>query len=112
MGKEERDAYAKAKSDEIRMSLETYLKIASTSFVQSDSDMLALETALAKGDSLVIKDTSHRINGVYLNLRIDNVSKYAQEIEQLVNDDGSLDAIKDNFKKLQEEYEKIKAVLQ
>ena len=112
MGDKKRNAYAKGKSDELKMPIETYLKIAESSFEQTDHDMLALESALEKEDRDVVKDMSRRITGVYLNLRIDNVSKCAQEIEQCVNDDGFFDAMKDSFKKLQEEYDKLKVVLQ
>lgn len=81
-------------STELHIPPETYTAIVKISFDQSRQDIVDLENAIAENNYEEIKAVSHRLKGVYSNLRLDDLFISVQEIDVLAKENGNLGKIK------------------
>jgi len=106
------DEIVKKNSQELHIPPETYSKIITISFPQSEQDINELESAIKNTDYDVIKSMAHRLKGVYANLRITEISVPAEEIDELAKVKGDIEKIKDFFNQLNKKFKEVQEMFE
>jgi HPt (histidine-containing phosphotransfer) domain-containing protein len=85
----------KANSDKLQITEEIYLRILKKAIQQTNGDYKGLKEAFAVHDFERIQSISHRLKGDYDNLRIQEMSSLAKQINENVMGELDLQKLKD-----------------
>ncbi|MBF0491070.1 MAG: Hpt domain-containing protein [Candidatus Omnitrophica bacterium] len=96
-------------SKDLHCPLEVYIKIIHTALEEGFEDMLSLEKNIADNNCIQIEDVSHKIKGVFANLRLSMVSSPATQINNLAKHQGSIEEMRKFFSQTKAALEDLKS---
>ena len=97
-------------SEELEIPQKSYVNIVKSSFKHTRKDIQELESAINKEDYEKMEYFSHRIKGVYANLRLNDLSNSAKEIEDNVKSKKSSEDMMANLIKLKDNFNQTKEI--
>ncbi|MCD4782170.1 MAG: Hpt domain-containing protein [Candidatus Omnitrophica bacterium] len=94
------DQFILQRSQLLRIPADTYKRILLASVDPSLKDLDQLRQAIDQKDYSDIQTIAHRLKGVYANLRIEELSSPAKEINQMALETGAIQGISKRFEHL------------
>ncbi|MCD6459790.1 Hpt domain-containing protein [bacterium] len=92
---------------ELGLKPDKYEQILLLALEQTKQDLHLLEDSIQKNDFEAVSSLSHKIKGMFANLRVQKMANSAQIIDSLARECAALAKINEAFAVLNSEYEKL-----
>ena len=106
------DQFILQRSARLHIPADTYKHILTTSLAPSLQDLNDLRQAVERQDYDAMQNISHRLKGVYANLRIDELALLAKTINQKARDAGPMQDLTKHFEDFKKSFTILKDAVQ
>ena len=99
-------------SQELKITIDIYKRILTSAIEQTQNDISDIESVLADAEFEKIAEISHRIKGDYGNMRIEQLSSLAREMQRISKEEKDKEQLLMLINEFKNFFSQLKTILQ